>query len=100
MTKPKKTDGTLSKHLMLPGTLVARTELELFSDLEGKVPMGAWQKLLIKLLEEHWDRVDRHRKKADKSVKLLVSSVDGIPTSILNDDLQEKVKNAAEQPAG
>ena len=52
---------------MLPQSLVARVELELYSDLEGKVPFAAWQTLLVELLNERLAKVDAARKLQGKS---------------------------------
>lgn len=52
MPRPKKTDRPVEKHLTIPTSLVAEVELRLYSDLEGKVPHGAWAKLIEELLRE------------------------------------------------
>lgn len=52
MPRPKKTDRPVEKHIPLPTSLVAEVELRLFSELEGKVPHGAWSGLVIRLLQE------------------------------------------------
>ena len=52
MARPIKTDRPVEKNLSLPSSLVARVDLELFSALEGKVPFGAWQKYVVRLIEE------------------------------------------------
>lgn len=52
MPRPKKTDRPVEKHLPLPTSLVAEVELRLFSELEDKVPHGAWSKLVAQLLHE------------------------------------------------
>lgn len=53
----------MTKELSLPPDLVARVDLELYSELEGRVPHGAWQKLLIKLLSNWLLRVEDNRNK-------------------------------------
>lgn len=47
-------------HTTLPARLAARVELLLFSEAEGRVPRGAWQKFLVERLTEyfHHRRVD------------------------------------------
>lgn len=50
MARPKKTDRPIEKNLSLPSSIVARVELELFSELEGRVPFGAWQKYIVGLI--------------------------------------------------
>lgn len=59
MARPRRIDRPVEKRISLPRSLVVQVELELFSDLEQKVPFGAWQRLLIDLLErqvEVWRR--------------------------------------------
>lgn len=51
MPRPLKTDRPQEKNISLPSSLVARVDLELFSDLEGKVPFGAWQRYIKGLVE-------------------------------------------------
>lgn len=52
MPRPKKTDRPIEKNISLPQSLVVAVELELWSDLEGKLPFGAWQKYLTGLIEK------------------------------------------------
>jgi hypothetical protein len=49
---------------MLAESLVARVELELYSDLEGKVPFAAWQKFLTELIEERLAKLAAARNKS------------------------------------
>lgn len=56
MPRPRKTDRPVEKNISLPTSTVARVELELFSELEGKVPFGAWQKFLVGLIDRHFAR--------------------------------------------
>lgn len=50
MARPKRTDRPIEKNLSLPSSIVARVELELYSELEGRVPFGAWQKYIVGLI--------------------------------------------------
>lgn len=52
MTKPKKVIRPVQKNVALPEDLVAKVEIELFSTVEQRVPMGAWQALLTVLLQK------------------------------------------------
>ena len=52
MAKPPKIDRPIKKTISLPESLVGRVEIELFSDAQGRVPMGAWQTLLTELLTD------------------------------------------------
>lgn len=63
MARPKKIDRPVEKRVMLAESLVARVELELYSDLEGKVPFAAWQKFLTELIEEQLAKLAAARTK-------------------------------------
>ena len=51
MARPRKTDRPIEKNISLPQSVVVKVELELFSALEGKVPFGAWQRYIVRLIE-------------------------------------------------
>jgi hypothetical protein len=53
MSKPRKTLRPVRKSIHLPEDIVAQVDLQLFSELEGKVPFAAWSMLLERLLREH-----------------------------------------------
>lgn len=55
MARPKNVIRSIEKSISLPENLVARVDLELFSDLEGRVPFGKWSELVTELLES-WVR--------------------------------------------
>lgn len=57
MARPKKTDRPVEKNISLPSSLVAAVELEMWSDLEGKVPFGAWQRYISRLIQEDLAKV-------------------------------------------
>lgn len=61
MARPRKTDRPVEKNISLPGSLVARVELELWSELEGKVPFGAWQRYIVRLVEADMATAEQHR---------------------------------------
>lgn len=42
----------------LPADLRARLDLHLWSDSEGRVPVGAYQRLLVALLSDYLNRAD------------------------------------------
>lgn len=56
--RPKKTMRPIPFNLSLDEDLHARLELELFSELEGKVPHGAKSSLINLLVREHFRKVD------------------------------------------
>jgi hypothetical protein len=56
MARPRKVMRSIEKTICLPENLVAKVELELFSEVDGKVPFGAWQKFVVARLEEYFAR--------------------------------------------
>lgn len=55
MPRPKKTVRTVYKNIGLPEDLVARLELELYSEVEGRIPHGAQQEFFTRLLRTHFE---------------------------------------------
>lgn len=53
MPRPKNVIPTVEKTVSLPEDLVVAVDLELFSELEGKVPFGAWKAFLTRLVKDH-----------------------------------------------
>ena len=51
MARPRNIQRTIEKKVCIPETTVAKVDLELYSDLEGRVPVGAWKELVTKLLD-------------------------------------------------
>jgi len=74
MPRPARTDRPVSKHLHLPESLAGKVELLLFSELEGKVPHGAWQAFICRLVEEHFQRQERIRQAMDRMPGILVQA--------------------------
>jgi hypothetical protein len=52
MGRPKKAIPSVEKNICLAQDLVARVDLELWSEVEGKVPFGSWQKYVEGLIRE------------------------------------------------
>ena len=46
MGRPRKAVPSIEKNISLPRDLVVAVELELYSEVEGKVPFAAWQRYL------------------------------------------------------
>ena len=59
MPRPKAVNPKLEKKLHLDAELVAKAELQLFSDLEGRVPYGAWSGYIEQLMREAQQRKQR-----------------------------------------
>jgi len=52
MARPRKAIKPIEKTINLPQDLVAKVELLLFSELEQRVPYGAWTKYIEGLVRE------------------------------------------------
>ncbi len=56
MPRPLKTVRTIFKNIGIAEDVVAIVDLELYSDVQGRVPIGSWQGLIDRLLREHIDK--------------------------------------------
>ena len=63
MGRPRKAVPSIEKNISLPRDLVVAVELELYSEVEGKVPFAAWQKYLEDLIRKDLARraLAKHR---------------------------------------
>lgn len=66
MARPRKAIRPIEKNISLPEDIVARVDLELFSEVEGKVPFGAWQRYIEGLI-----RADLARRGKEASTNAL-----------------------------
>lgn len=73
MARPASINKPIEKKLSLGAELVAKVELALFSDLEGRVPYGAWSGLIEQLLREYFSRAERQRALAEALQTAMVS---------------------------
>lgn len=53
MARPRKAIRPVEKTISLPEDVVARVDMVLFSELEGKVPHGKWSGLVEDLLRQY-----------------------------------------------
>ena len=53
MPRPKNAIPSVEKKISIPSDVVARIDLELHSEIEGKVPHGAWGTLVTTLLRRY-----------------------------------------------
>lgn len=60
MPRPLKTVRPVEKRISLPEDLVAQVNLKLWSELEGKVPFGAWQEYLVRLIQKDLQEGSSH----------------------------------------
>lgn len=58
MARPASNNPKVSKHISLSVENVARMELELWSEVEGRVPVGAQGVLVDRLLTEYFQKLD------------------------------------------
>lgn len=63
MGRPRKAVPSIEKNISLPRDLVVAVELELYSEVEGKVPFAAWQKYLEDLIRKDLARRASARRK-------------------------------------
>jgi hypothetical protein len=56
--RPPKASRPVEKNISLPEDLVLRVDLLLFSELEGKVPHGAWSRLVTRVLTHYLDSAE------------------------------------------
>lgn len=59
MPRPKHTVPRIQINAMVPEDLVARMKLSLYSDVEERVPHGAQSALIVELLRQHFDQLDK-----------------------------------------
>jgi len=52
MARPKRVERSIQKTISFPEELVGRVDLLLFSEVEQKVPFGAWQAYLVRLIKQ------------------------------------------------
>ena len=55
MGRPSKTLRSVQKNIAIPEDLCARLELELYSEVEGRIPHGVQQAFFEKLLRDYFD---------------------------------------------
>lgn len=65
MPRPRKAIRPVEKNISLPEDIVARVDLELFSEVEGKVPFGAWQRYVEALIRTDLARRDEGKGQAN-----------------------------------
>jgi hypothetical protein len=67
MPRPKHVDRPIDKKISIPESVVAEIDLELFSEIEGKVPHGAWARLINELLVKHIKQRKSHERAAQRA---------------------------------
>lgn len=59
MPRPKQTIGTTPINTALPTPVANKLALELYSEIDGRIPIGAYKQMFTNLLEQHWAAQDR-----------------------------------------
>lgn len=59
MARPKSAIPRIDKKITLSSDVIDRVDLELFSELEGRVPYGAWAAFIEGLITQHFAAVKR-----------------------------------------
>ena len=59
MPRPKKTVPNIQKNIGLPKDLLDRLDIILFSEVEGRVPFGAYSEFFTNLLREYFENANR-----------------------------------------
>lgn len=59
MPRPANVDRPVEKNISIPESLHTRVELLLFSEIEGRVPHGAWSRLVQGLLRAHLESLGK-----------------------------------------
>lgn len=62
--RPRASVPSIEKNLSLPSDLVTRVDLLLYSELEERVPHGAWARYIARLIKEDLDRLAGAKKGA------------------------------------
>lgn len=52
MPRPKKVDRTQRIEVQIPASILTKVKLELYSELEGRVPFGSMSELLTELMTD------------------------------------------------
>lgn len=52
MPRPKQVDRPVEKSISLPQSMVVAVDLELWSEVEQKVPFGAWKNYIERLVRK------------------------------------------------
>jgi len=55
MGRRKELDARVSLYLMLPESVRARLDLFLYSEVEGRVPLGSYQQFFLERIREFFD---------------------------------------------
>jgi len=67
MAKPKNVINTIEKKISIPADLCARMELELYSDVENRIPYGAQSTFICSLIRAHFTQIDEAKAKTTQT---------------------------------
>lgn len=60
MGRPKKPIKSVEKNISIPEDVCARVDLMLYSELEGRVPHGAWSRYITGLIRKDLNGKEDH----------------------------------------
>lgn len=56
MPRPKQATPSTFRNIAIPKPLADRLDIELFSDVEGRIPMGAYKEFFSNLLRQYFEQ--------------------------------------------
>lgn len=59
MARPKQTTPSVFRNIALPQPLADRLDVFLYSELEGRIPTGAYKAFFTNLIEQHFEQSRR-----------------------------------------
>ncbi|MEK6849358.1 MAG: hypothetical protein AABY01_02185 [Nanoarchaeota archaeon] len=65
MGRPALINPTVSIHMQIRSDLMTKVDLLLYSNVEGKVPYGAYQRFFTERLNEYFDNLAKGAKQND-----------------------------------
>lgn len=66
MGRPAKAIRPIEKKINIPEDLTVQVDLILWSELEQRVPHGAWSRYIISLIEDDLKRKAEHARKSER----------------------------------
>ncbi len=92
MPKPPNIDRPREVHLTLPESVYGKLSLHLWSDLENRIPLGAWQRFFVARINEYFyaTRLDLTPFGIEGSVMGVPEVLDALRTRLLSDTLTKE----------
>lgn len=77
MGRRKKSEVMIRKNLVIPSSLAERLDDHLYSEIDGKIPVGAWQATIVPLLWALVKKLDRERARRQVNADALLTRLNG-----------------------